>query len=385
MAGSFDYNSSSTVYIVKHSIIMVLPVLMLFCPVRIQAQTYNPNILPLGDKESLMANTGTGGLGSVGAVYYNPAALTEVEGNSLSLSGSAYLQFRFSAKPVASFFGTDLNYEGTGYQSIPTSVIYARPVKNWHLAYSILIPMAFNFEGTTTWNIPVENSHLKLKMLQNYDESVFMGGITAARTIGKSWSVGISLYGQSYSYLSTIDLRGSIVENPGMILQTTDRRTLNPVNLLVIGGIHKKLGDLSLGLRLQAPSVYITGKGSYYDYSYNNFGGTTNIETSETEIESVTGYFKTPADIRLGTTYRPTGRWLLAVDAAYRFSLAYDIYNSDELTVRENLKGNYRINAGTEYRWSEKINLYAGASYTPTTKKETDGDFGEDYRSVFTG
>lgn len=34
--------------------------------------SYNTNILPLGDKEALLGNTGTGGLGSTGAVFYNP-------------------------------------------------------------------------------------------------------------------------------------------------------------------------------------------------------------------------------------------------------------------------------------------------------------------------
>jgi hypothetical protein len=346
---------------------------------------YNPNILPLGDKESLMANTGTGGLNSTGSVYYNPGALTQVEGNSLSLSGSAYMQFRFEATPVFTFEGTDLDYSGKGYQTIPTSLIVVRTYKDWYLAYSILIPMSFSFEGPSTWVIPVNDQQVKMKMLQNYDESIFMAGVTAARKLGNGWSAGVSFYGQAYSYLSSIDLRGGIIENPDLIVQSSSRNTLYPVNLLIIGGIHKNWEKWGFGLRAEAPNIYLFGTGNYYDYWYNNFGGQDNIVVSETDLENIKGKFRTPLDLRMGTVFRPSGKLTLALDFAYRFGLEYDIYEEPGIESHESLKGNYRINGGLEYFWRENFALYGGGSYTPTTLKETETRYGQDFWAVFAG
>ena len=58
----------------------IVLVFSVFTSLSVQAQNVNNlNLLPLGDKESLMGNTGTGGVHSTGAVFYNPAALTQLE------------------------------------------------------------------------------------------------------------------------------------------------------------------------------------------------------------------------------------------------------------------------------------------------------------------
>ena len=64
-------------------------ILLLFWACGLYGQTaFNPNLLPLGEEEALLANTGTARSGSTGAVFYNPAGLSTVEGTSFSLSGS---------------------------------------------------------------------------------------------------------------------------------------------------------------------------------------------------------------------------------------------------------------------------------------------------------
>jgi len=94
-----------------------------------------------------MGNTGTGGLNSTGAVYYNPAALTMLEGNSFSLSASAYMRYKFSADPFAEINGEKLLYEAEDYQSIPSSVVMARKKGDWNIALSLMIPLDFLYEG----------------------------------------------------------------------------------------------------------------------------------------------------------------------------------------------------------------------------------------------
>ena len=360
--------------------------LVVLVPMILSGQSaYNPNILPLGDKESLMANTGTGGLSSTGAVYYNPGALTMVEGNSFSLSGSAYLRFRFEGKPIANIAGTDLDYKGNGFRTVPTSVIGVRRRGSWHLAFSLLVPMEFHFEGQQTWNIPLAGPTLKLKLLQNYQEKIFLAGLTAARNLGKGWSAGITLYGQNYTYLSTVDLRGAIVDNPDVIVQATHRERLAPTDLLIIGGLQRRSDKWNLGLRIAAPSIRLFGTGDYYDYVYSNLGGPGDTESSELDVVKDNVKFNTPLDVRVGAVHHPGHKWQLALDAAYRFPLKYSVFEDERVDRQENTKGNFRINGGFEYRLKEKLALYGGASYTPTTLQETDEIFGQDFWAIFAG
>jgi hypothetical protein len=246
-----------------------------------------------------------------------------------------------------------------------------------------MVPMEFNFEGQETWNIPLNGQSLKIKLLQNYQEKIFLGGLTAARRLGNGWSVGLTLYGQAYNYLSAIDLRGGITENPDLLVQSTSRQKIAPVDLLLIGGLHRSWEKWNLGLRLAAPSIYLFGKGDYYEYFFSNLGGA--IESSELDIERNKTKFRTPLDVRLGTVHRPNEKWQLALDVAYRFPLEYDVYDDERIDRREDTKGNFRLNGGFEFQPKERMAFYGGASYTPTTLQETDELFGQDFWSLFGG
>ncbi len=366
-------------------------IILLFCSFFYSAvsgqSAYNPNILPLGDKEALMANTGAGGLKSTGAVFYNPAALTMLKGRSFSLSGSAYMRFQFKANPVAIIEGVPLDYEGSGYRSIPTSAVSVRQFRDWHLAFSALIPVEFTFEGTRDWNIPLEDVETKLKMIQNYQERMLLIGFSAARSLGEDWSLGISVYGQAYKYLSTIDLRGTIIGSPDFLLQSTRRQKVTPVNLLTILGLQRRWEKWNFGLRVAVPSIYLFGKGDFYDYNFSNFAGLEEVESSETDISDVKARFRTPWDVRLGISYLAEQKLLFAFDVSYGFGQSYQVYDDPRLPFEEQVKGNFRVSGGIEYFLGKRKNfsLHAGGSYTPSVKEEEVGNVGQDFWAGFTG
>jgi hypothetical protein len=208
--------------------------------------SYNTNILPLGDKEALLGNTGTGGLGSTGAVFYNPAALTLLEGSSFSLSGSAYMQYSFKTKPFAVIDGNVLDYSGSGFQSVPTSLVMARSLGTWKVAFSLLVPTQFKYEGQQDWRLTVGGTPYRLKILQNYSEAIFMGGLSVARKINDRWSWGVSVYGQYFSYLSFSDVRFSNIDDPTKISLSSSRDQRAPVSLYVLAGLHRQ-GEVGTG------------------------------------------------------------------------------------------------------------------------------------------
>lgn len=356
----------------------------IFIELALNAQTvYNPNIIPLGDKEPLMANTGTGGLESSGAVYYNPAALTQLKGNSFSLSGSAYMRYRFSANPIAVVENSDLNYEANGFQTIPTSVIGVRTFKKWHFAFSFLVPMEFQYEGRQSWNINVAAIPFDFTLLQNYREKMFWGGLSAARRINEKWSWGVSLYAQQYTYLSHTQLMAHS-NLFGTLTSQTERVRYSPLSALVIGGLHRSGDRLNLGLRLSMPSIPVLGKGDYYRYAFeSDLGGTSTTEiTDESDLKT---RFVTPLDVRLGITYLIGKRWNIAVDGSFNTPQTFDAFPDVSVATTQNIDWSFRVSAAVEYKAGEKVSLHLGTAYTPSTVENPKKNGGLDFYSLFVG
>jgi long-subunit fatty acid transport protein len=329
--------------------------------------SYNTNILPLGDKEALLGNTGTGGLGSTGAVFYNPAALTLLEGSSFSLSGSAYMQYSFKTKPFAVIDGNVLDYSGSGFQSVPTSLVMARSLGTWKVAFSLLVPTQFKYEGQQDWRLTVGGTPYRLKILQNYSEAIFMGGLSVARQINDRWSWGVSVYGQYFSYLSFSDVRFSNIDDPTKISLSSSRDQRAPVSLYVLAGLHRQGEKLGLGLRIAAPSFRIRGKGAYYNFTYLALSEVSPPTVTETDLTGLKADFETPLDLRLGATYTPSDKLRLALDASYGSGVKYESLSGQGYSVSEELESTYRLSTGAEYSLAKGRALLAGMSWTPST------------------
>ncbi|MCX2743288.1 hypothetical protein OO013_05395 [Mangrovivirga sp. M17] len=373
---------------IKHYFILYPGIVMLICIMTcLDAQgqsAYNPNILPMGDTEPLMANTGTGGLASTGAVFYNPAALTMLEGTSFSLSGTAYLHYKFKAKPIATINGQDLNYEAAGFQTIPTSVVMVKSFKEWKVAFSVLVPMDFRYEGLSSWSINGPDQTLDVTFLQNYKENMLLIGLSAAKKINDYWSWGTSLYYQGFSFKTFAEANTIVNNNAQRLILQSSRTTIKPNNMMIIAGIHRKGEVLNFGLKITTPSIYLFGKGDYYEYNFSNIDPN-NIDADEINFTGLKTQFKTPGEIRAGITYKPDVNWTIASDIGYSFNLDYDIYPSNEIEEVESLRGNFRVSTGAEYTLSENILLYTGGSYTPSLEKPGEGEKGVTFWAFFTG
>ncbi len=345
---------------------------------------YNPNIIPLGDKEALMGNTGTGGIGSTGAVYYNPAALTMLDGNSFSLSASAYMRYKFTADPIDVINGQDLLYEAVDYQSIPSSVVIAKKKGDWNIALSLLIPQDFLYEGQTTWNVPIDTYQSKFKILQNFKENLFLAGLSAAHKLGNGYSIGLTMYGTAYAYTSISDISATFPDDPSLLSVSTSRTRVHPFDIFFIAGVLKEMEKWNIGLSVTTPNINIWKAGSYYEYNFSNLGGTS--ESSVVDEQDLDGQFKYPMEIRLGTVYRASERTLLAMDLTYRSESDYHIFGDfrpDEFAI--DTRGQFRVNAGLEFDTSEKLNYLIGGSYNPSTLVETGSEASQVFIGGYTG
>ena len=345
---------------------------------------YNPNIIPLGDKEALMGNTGTGGIGSTGAVYYNPAALTMLDGNSFSLSASAYMRYKFTADPIDVINDQELLYEAVDYQSIPSSVVIAKKKDDWNIALSLLIPQDFLYEGQTTWNVNLSDRNAKFKILQNLKENLFLAGLSAAHKLGNGYSVGLTMYGTAYALTSLTDISATFPDDPSLLNVNTTRTRVHPFDIYFIAGVLKETEKWNLGLSVTTPNINIWKAGSYYEYSFTNLDGNSN--STLVDEQELDGQFKYPLEIRFGTVYKATDRTLVAVDLTYRNESDYKVFGDfrpDEFAI--DTRGQFRVNAGLEFDMSDKLNYLIGGSYNPSTLVETGSEASQVFIGGYTG
>ena len=345
----------------------------------------NPNILPLGDDEPLMANTGTGGLESNGSVYYNPAALAMLKGNSFALTGTAYLLFSFESNPIARIENNNLNYSGKGFRTIPTSLIIVRRFKELRLAFSVLQPQQFDFEGPYSWQVPISNDILNFDMNQNYSERMQLIGLSAARPVNEHWSVGLSAYAQNYAYLAALNFRGALTSLPETINTIEERHKRTSLHMLLIAGIHRTSPDWNLGLRLSLPNIRISSNGTYHYYEYNNLDGAGNVKVTYIDYDKLQTHIKTPFDIRLGMTLTKLKNWTLAMDVSYGLGVKYRVYNVPSLPDSIDANATYRISLGAERVLNKTFSLHAGGSYNPTSTNILNGEYKIENWSVVGG
>ncbi len=128
----------------------------LLMPAISEAYSYidNRGLLPIGDVEAYMANTGVALSGSTGAVYYNPAGLASLTKNHLSISANSYLSTRTNLNPVETIDGTDMNFHVEGLQTIPTSFISTGHLNEFHYAFSILVPHQIKVQDSQAFSTP---------------------------------------------------------------------------------------------------------------------------------------------------------------------------------------------------------------------------------------
>jgi hypothetical protein len=365
-------------------VFFIIGLILSFCGSIKSQSIFNPNIIPLGDKESLMGNTGTGGIKSTGAVYYNPAALTMLDGNSFSLSASAYMRYRVTADPIAVFGDEELVFEAEDYQSIPTSVIMVRKKGDWVLALSILIPLDFVYEGQNSWNVDIGGFSSRFQSIQNYRENIFMAGLSVSHDLGNGFSLGTTLYGNSYILNSFTDLNATIVGQPELLSTNTTRTRVAPIDLILIAGIQKRLDNWNFGLTVTSPNLSVIKNGSHYEYSYSSF--TDPVSSTLVDESDLKGQFKYPLEFRMGAVYSLADRTHIALDISYRTERDfYAFQDFEQEDFYRDTKGQYRISAGLEQLLSEKFSLYMGASYTPSSLESAEFEVGEDFIGGYTG
>jgi hypothetical protein len=258
-----------------------------------------------------------------------------------------------------------------GFRSLPTSVVMVRKIDDWRLAFSILIPSDFAYEGQKFWEIPLSpGGELNLTNALNFRETLSQYGVSAAKPIGKGYSLGLSVYAQQYTYLSSIAGNGITDGLIQVVVNDLIRTEVSSFALQVMAGALKEWDHWNIGLRINLPGIHLFGSGSYYQNLYSSADNSLS-EVREDELE---GQFLSPFEVAIGTVYHPGERWRFALDLTFRGVTEFSQFTDYEGGGSVDYSGNLRTNTGFEYLGNGRLGYYLGGNYTPQPQGTPEGE-----------
>src|SRR5260370_3047483 len=154
-----------------------------------RADNKNPNVIPLGENESFLGNTGVGRANDSGAVYYNPSGLAELPTGRVSVSGAVYASISQHFDNFLSLDNTQIPLNASAFVTIPSAYAATRRFGDWVGAFSVLVPDSIEFDDHVTITTPAHPGNIAYFA----PATEISLALCFARTLGERWSVGAAL------------------------------------------------------------------------------------------------------------------------------------------------------------------------------------------------
>ncbi|RLA64583.1 MAG: hypothetical protein DRQ88_00560 [Epsilonproteobacteria bacterium] len=328
-----------------------------------------PYLYPIGDVESLMSNTGVGLRKSRGGAAYNPASLSRLTGADISASASTYnvMDSKTStAEGLKSF---------KGFAPIPNMVFSGTQFSWGYGALTALVPT--NIEVSTRYEIwiPEENTYGNLIFTDKVEELIL--GLSAGIPLNDNWAIGMNLYAHVYGESSTEGL--IFLEDDAPVKGGARNRQLkNSVYSLqpIIGVHHSPWNEFFWGLRIQFPTIKITGSGTIYEEclfaskyckDFDN-NGSPDYDQKETEYDTD---YQVPFDFVLGFNFKPWKNHRFLLDLGYQLATEFEKFPG---LVEYDVKTKNQGRGSFGYWWNinEQYSLLVGLKWNPSPKIEND-------------
>jgi long-subunit fatty acid transport protein len=327
---------------------------------------YNRNALPFGEKEAFLGNAGTGGVQSVTAVYYNPAALVDLREARLAVTGSTYFQASRSSDNISTAPGAKIPYRESTFQTVPGTLVSTFLRGEWVWAYFLLVPEALEVENRTQWTFGSVNAALLL----NSKATDLWGGLSGAYKLNSEWSIGVTLFG--------INRRGST--HYSIIAEDTSKantasNTYRSLSMSVyclsatVGVLYRPSEWLDIGFRLQSPFLHIAGDGTGFVSTQVVDNGV--LTTATQEEKSLNARYSLPPDMTLGFHLVLTDSLDGYLDLSFQSPWTYHpIDNSPNFPDRDSVKATLRYSLGMKYRMTQDWELLGGFYLIPSGARE---------------
>ena len=324
----------------------------------------NPNLIPFGEEEGLLGNTGIALDTSSGATYYNPGALGFVPNNRVSVYGNAYM---FNRAEVDSFVKTDkgnIPLRSNSFSPIPLGAVSIFSTENWIYAFSVYVPSSasFDIQLATPPGASTGNSILSMS-----SQSLWLGP-SLARKVSDVLSIGFSLF-LTREYDSASSTSYGVQASPHTIYGQALRQKNSAWNaLLIIGAQWRLASDWTLGFRLQSPTVDIRGRADYYLTTIN--ADATNQTSSLIDEHDMHSRSRQPTNIGVGASFRASPILELLLDVNAQFAIHYvTIPSRQDLSSTVDTQFTPRFNFGMKWTHSPKMKILTGFMVNPSTEK----------------
>ncbi len=291
------------------------------------ADTTNPDLVPFGERASMLANAGiTSPKGE--AVYYNPANLARVGQPELSVSGSTYLRFDLSTDALIELDGEDQPFDASGFIAIPSTLVSSYQIGEWALATAVLLPDVFALKNRKTY----ETANVRVTQVLDQKRQSLWIGVGAARRLTPELSVGLSLFGAQEADSQLDFLRAEVAAT----METYERFTnfdSTVFNLDAIAGAYWQLAPrLGVGARVRSAALRLTGSGDFYQSEV--LAGATDMK-NEVELEDVHVNHPSPWDAGIGVSVRPVDALELIADFNLQLPATLRTLDDDVVGVLE--------------------------------------------------
>ncbi|MFT6387122.1 MAG: long-chain fatty acid transport protein [Cellvibrionaceae bacterium] len=311
-----------------------------------------------GQKALGMAHAGVAMTDSAEAVFFNPAAMIQLDSNLQVTSGLAliYTKNRYQNTDTGSYSQTDTPL-GT-----PVNFFVASKISpNLSVGFGLYTPYGSKVEWETDW----VGSHL----VNNIDlQSIFLQP-TVAYKVNDKFSVG----GGPIIAISSVELNRNL--NTSLQDENGDRSnvTIEDSGIIDYGyslGVFFKLTDkLNYGINYRS-EIIVKSEG---DADFENLPAAL---SAAAQNGGYTAKLPLPAELTLGLTYQLNEKALLAFDYNYTF---WDVYkdltfNFDSLNAPfpnpssnpRNYKNSSTYRLGLQYQQNAKLQLRGGIYYDQT-------------------
>ncbi len=345
-----------------------------------------------GTKSMLLSGSVIGGVEDLGAVYYNPGRLAQIENPAFLLSASVY---EYNSLSATDAFGSKQSVSKSEIKGVPTLAAGTFKVKflpKHHFAYAImtrqLADVSFNYKNEME-NVPNGSFAIPLKSfsgefsITNKGNEQWMG-LTWSYPISKKLSVGVTtnFSSNNQSKGANIELRALSTTDSVAMYQYRRAYTYSETGLLWKIGLAGTFGKWNLGLTIKTPMIRLGGSGTYnYQLFYSsiphlldnrpNPPPETYTSSSQEGIEVKS---KSPLAIGFGIT-RPIGKskihfsteWYSGISKYTLMAATPHISQSSPTTtvgfnLTDEMKSVWNAGVGLEFYISEHISGYGSFS-----------------------
>lgn len=364
------------------AVFFVLPIIVLWVPTRADAYNSNTNrqLIPIGETEGFMANTGVGRATDTGAVYYNPAGLAELQSSGrVSVTSSVYASLNYHYDGAFYIDNSYVGYQASGFNTIPSFYVASYKLGDWYGALSILVPSSIQLENRA----PFSTANTQSNLTQTLRTSDLWLGLTAAHKIDERWSLGVSIFGIQHQEAQSVGVDiGFPAASTTTGVTNSSQQSVSVLGLsAVIGASFVATDWFRLGLRFQTALVQLSGSADTFQISHATKAGV--ITTTSESLFGTPANYRLPFDFTLGTALTPCSWFSFLADVSLQLGAGYSSIPASTLNEQVNLSPTPRFNLGLELKPAPWIPLRAGFYFNPSATGDDSGTEGYEAENFY--